>query len=249
MNRRALRWWLLGAVAYLVFLGATFPAQYVADHVAKKLPALQLSGVEGNLFSGSATQVSYQGNPLGALDWHFDWWAPLTLSFGYRIDLHAEDRDLRGRVDFGFNRVVLKELEGRIPVSAFGSLLPLPPNSLDGALSPHLGQVTLKGGHLVSAEGELDLDEATLKWPTSATLGSFRMQLVPAADGVRAELADVASPFKLNAALSLTAAGAYHLSGTLGARDSGDTATRNLLAGLGKPDSTGQYPFDFNGQW
>jgi len=249
MNRRALRWWLLGAVAYLVFLGAAFPAQYIADHLTKKLPALQLAGVEGNLFSGSAAQVIYQGNPLGAVDWHFDWLAPLSLSFGYRIDLHAEDRDLRGRVDFGFNRIALKDLEGRIPVSALGSLLPLPPNSLDGALSPHLRQITFKGGRLVSAEGELDLDEATLKWPTSATLGSFRMQLAPASDGVGAQLSDVASPFKFAAALSLTSAGAYHVSGTLSARDPGDTATRNLLAGLGKPDSTGQYPFDFKGQW
>ena len=249
MNRRALRWWLLGAVAYLVFLGATFPAQYLADHMAKRLPALQLAGVEGNLFSGSATQVSYQGASLGAVDWRFDWLAPFTFSFGYHIDLHAEDRDLRGRLDFGFNRIVLKDFEGRIPVSALGSLLPLPPDSLAGALSPHLKQLTLKNGRLVSTEGELDLDEATLKWPTAATLGSFRMQLAPATDGIQAQISDVASPFKLTAALSLTGEGTYHLSGTLGARDPGDATTRNLLAGLGKPDSTGQYPFDFKGQW
>lgn len=249
MNRRALRWWLLGAVAYLVFLGATFPAQYPADQMAKRLPALQLVGVEGNLFSGSASQVIYQGASLGAVDWHFDWLAPFTFSFGYRIDLHAEDRDLRGRVDFGFNRIVLKGFEGRIPISAVGGLLPLPPGSIEGALSPHLKQLTLKGGRLVSAEGELDLDEATLKWPTAATLGSFRVQLAPAADGIQAQISDVASPFKLTAALSLTGGGGYHLTGTLGARDPGDATTRNLLSGFGRPDSTGQYPFDFKGQW
>ncbi|HEY1992195.1 MAG TPA: type II secretion system protein N [Gammaproteobacteria bacterium] len=249
MNRPALRWWLLGAVAYLVFLALTFPAQYLADNLAKKLPALQLTAVSGNLFAGTAAEVRYQGASLGAVDWHFDWLAPFSLTLGYRIHLHAEDRDLLGRVDFGFNRVELKDLEGRIPVAAFDSLLPLPPGSLEGALSPHLRRLTLKAGHLASAEGELDLDEATLKWPTATTLGSFRMSLTPAADGIQAQVSDVASPFRLNAALSLTQAGAYHLSGTLAARDPGDTATRNLLAGLGRPDSTGQYPFDFKGQW
>ncbi|HEY3645864.1 MAG TPA: type II secretion system protein N, partial [Gammaproteobacteria bacterium] len=80
MNRAALRWWLLGAVAYLVFLGATFPAQYLADHLSKKLPQLRLVGVEGSLFSGSAQQVNYAGNDLGAVDWHFDWLAPFGLT-------------------------------------------------------------------------------------------------------------------------------------------------------------------------
>ena len=249
MNRPALRWWLLGAVAYLVFLAATFPAQYLADHMAKKLPGMQLDGVSGNLFAGSATAVRYQGTPYGAVDWGFDWLAPLTLSFGYRIHLHAEDRDLRGRVDFGFNRIVLKDLEGRIPVSALNAVLPLPPDSMTGTLVPHLEQVTIKSGRLTSAKGELDLDEAILKWPAAATLGSFRALLAPAAEGIQAQLSDVASPFKLNGALSLTPGGAYHLYGTLGARDPGDAATRNLLAGLGNPDSTGQYPFDFKGQW
>ena len=249
MNRRALRWWLLGAAAYLVFLGAGLPAQYLADRLERNIPALQLSGVSGGLFSGSAATVRYAGTSLGGVDWQFDWLAPFSLSFGYRVHLHAKDRDLRGRADFGFGRITIKDLEGRIPVSAFASWSPLPPDSLEGSLSPHLKQLTLKSGRLTSAEGELDLDDAILKWPSTATLGSFRMLLTPAADGIQAQISDLASPFKLNAALSLTPHGAYHLSGTLAAHDPDDSATRNLLAGLGRPDSTGQYPFDFKGQW
>ena len=249
MNKRALRWWLLGAVAYLVFLAVTFPAQYLTAHLSKRLPGLQLSGLSGTLFAGSATGVSYQGASVGAVDWRFDWLAPFSLSVGYRFGLHAEDRDLHSRADVGFGRLYLRGLEGHIPVSALDKLLPLPPNSVTGSLSLHLKQLTLKGGQLMSAEGELDLDEAMLKWPATATLGSFRMLLTPAAQGIQARVSDVASPFKLDATLSLSPAGAYHLTGTLGARDPGDQATRNLLAGLGQPDSTGQYPFDFKGQW
>jgi general secretion pathway protein N len=249
MNKRVLRWWLLGAAAYLVFLGANFPAQYLADHISKQLPELQLNGVSGTIFSGSATEVRYQGTAFGAVDWHFDWLAPFTMSLGYRIDLRAEDRDVHGRVDFGFNRISLRSFEGRLPLSVLGSWLPVPPNSLDGFLSPHLKQLTLKAGRLVSAEGELDLDEVSMKWPASAMLGSFKVQLTPAADGTQAEVADVGSPLKLQASLSFSSEGAYHLAGTLAARDPGDQATRSLLSDLGRPDSTGQYPFDFKGQW
>ena len=250
MNRRALRWWLLGAVAYLVFLGLTFPAQYLADHITKKMPQLELAGVEGSVFSGSAAEVRYEGTDLGAVDWHFDWLAPFTLNLGYRIDVHAEDRDLRGRVDMGFGSIHLRDLEGRIPVAAMDRWSPLPPNSVSGSLGLHLKELLFKSGKLASAEGELDLDDAVLKWPSAATLGSFRMDLVPASGaGLQATIADVASPLKLDASLSLSDTGAYHLKGVLAAKDPGDQATRSLLSGLGTPDSTGRYPFDFNGQW
>jgi general secretion pathway protein N len=250
MNRGSLRWWLLGAAAYLVFLGLTFPAQYLADHIVKKMPQLELAGVTGSVFSGSAAEVRYQGADLGAVDWSFDWLAPFSLSIGYRLDVHAEDRDLRGRMDLGMGGIHLRGLEGRIPVAAMDNWSPLPPNSVSGSLGLHLKQLLFKSGKLVSAEGELDLDESVLKWPTTATLGSFRMDLTPASGGgIQAAIADVASPLKLDASLSLSDTGTYHLKGTLAAKDPGDQATRGLLSGLGQPDSTGRYPFDFNGQW
>jgi general secretion pathway protein N len=250
MNRRALRWWLLAAVAYLVFLGMSLPAQYLADHIAKKMPQLELAGVTGSVFAGSAAEVRYQGTDLGAVDWHFDWLAPFSFNVGYRIEVHAEDRDLRGRLDLGVGSIHLRGLEGRIPVAAMDRWSPLPPNSVSGSLGVHLKELLFKSGKLISAEGELDLDEAVLKWPTTATLGSFRTDLTPASGGgIQAAIADVASPLKLDASLSLSDTGAYHLKGVLAAKDPGDQATRSLLSGLGQPDSTGRYPFDFNGQW
>jgi len=96
----------------------------------------------------------------------------------------------------------------------------------------------------------VELDEGSMSWPTPYTLGSYRMHLTPAAGGgLTGEITDVAAPLKLHADLSLGEDGRYHLKGILSARDPGDAATRTLLANLGRPDSTGQYPFDFNGQW
>ena len=250
MNRRALRLCLLGAGAYLVFLVATFPAQYLVNHLAKSEPQLQLTGVTGTLFSGSAAEVRYEGAALGSVGWRFDWLAPFTLSFGYHFDLTAEDRALHGRVDLGLGRIYLRGLEGRVPVSTLEHWLPIPPDSATGYLSLHLDQLVFKGGRLIGAQGSVDLDEAVLKWPAAASLGSFHMDLSPSpGGGFQAAIADAASPLKLRADLSFSPEGVYHLRGTLSARDAGDSATRNLLANLGRADSTGQYPFDFKGQW
>ncbi|HEY3645386.1 MAG TPA: type II secretion system protein N, partial [Gammaproteobacteria bacterium] len=164
--------------------------------------------------------------------------------------VHAEDRDLTGRLDAGLRHTYLRGLEGRVPVAALEPWLPTPPGSATGSLALHLKELSLKAGHMESAEGAVDLDEAVLKWPAAATLGSFHADLAPGSGGgIKAVIADTASPLKLQATLELGATGAYHLSGVLGPKDPSDQATRNLLAGLGRPDSTGQYPFDFKGQW
>jgi general secretion pathway protein N len=250
MSWRVLRWWLLGAVAYLVFLGATLPARYLADRAMRQLPGLELNGVTGSVFSGAAADVRWRGTSLGGMAWRFDWLAPLSASFGYRVHLQGESQELATRMDMGMgHRLYLRGVDGRLPVATVMAWLPLPPRALAGSLTLHLDQLSFKEGSLRSAQGEVDLDEAVLSWPATATLGSFRMLLIPAADGVDAEVSDVASPLRLNAKLSLSSGGAYHLAGTLAAKDPGDSATRSLLAGLGNPDSTGQYPFDFKGQW
>jgi len=249
MNWQRLRWWLLGAVAYILFLGLALPAQFLSDRVSRHVPGLRLTGVTGSIFSGSAADVQYQGSSLGSLEWRFDWLAPFTFTLGYRIEAHTDQQYLDARVDAGFKRLFLKGVDGKLPVAALAHWLPLPPDSADGSLTLHLAELTLKGGQLESAEGEVDLDDATLKWPAAATLGSFRSVLTPApGGGIQAELEDVASPFKLHASLNYSSEGAYHLTGTLAAKDPGDQATRSLLANLGNPDSTGQYPFDFKGQ-
>lgn len=250
MKWRKLRWWLFGVLAYLLFLVCMLPAQYAAAWFDKRVPGLQLDGVSGTVFSGRADGLRLQGSPLGALQWQFDWRAPFSLSYGYRFQLQADNLNLAGRVDLRGSSLLLRDLDGRVPVPLLERWLPLPNHSVDGTLELHLGELGLKSGRLVSAEGEVQLDDGVLSWPQAFTLGSYRMTLSPAADGgISAEVADVASPLKLHATLSLSAEGAYHLSGVLAPRDPSDPAAKGFLAGLGAADSTGQYPFDFKGQW
>lgn len=250
MSWHRLRWWLFGALAYLTFLSFTLPAQYVVGWLGKRMPEVRLSGVTGTLLSGRAEELSWQSVRLGSLQWSFDWLAPFTASCGYRFVLQTGDQTLTGRADVRGSHLWLRGFDGRLPVSLLDRWLPLPSHSVSGMLEMHLRQVDFNAGRLQSAEGEVQLQEATLAWPQAYALGSFRMTLSPASpDGLNAALSDLASPLKLQANLGLTAAGAYHLAGTLGARDPSDSATRTLLAALGTPDSTGQYPFDFKGQW
>ena len=244
-----MRWWLLGAAAYLMFMAGMLPASYLLPRLLRSHPELQLGGVSGSIWSGDAAQLSFQGMSLGAVHWRFDWLALFRFSYGMHLDLSG-DASLSGRLDSRGKRLFLRSVSGRIPVSMLDSWLPLPPHSLSGSLRLDLKSVTLVDGKITGAEGELDLEEASLNWPSSMALGSFAMTLSPAADGgVTAHIADLQSPLKLQADLSLGSDGAYHLTGLLSPKDATDTATRDLLNNLGPADSTGQHHFDFKGQW
>ena len=250
MKRTHLRAWLLGSAAFLVFLLTSLPATYVVPSVSRRIPGLQLGGVSGSVFSGHAESVRFGADELGAVDWSFDWLAPFTATFGYRVHVHDDARDLSTRVDTGIGGLHLRDLKGRMTVASLDRWLPLPTHSASGTLLLDLKQLQFKDGRLQSAAGQLELDDGVMTWPSAYTLGSFRMTLEPASGGgTAAEIHDLASPLKLDAKLTLGTDGRYHLAGTLAARDQADAATRKLLANLGNPDSTGQYPFDFNGQW
>lgn len=250
MKLGSLRGWLLGLVAYFIFLLAALPATYMTHWVSTHLSGVQLSDVTGSVFAGRAEGLRVGSRNLGAVEWHFDWLAPFTATLGYRFHLHDDTRDIAGRLDAGLGSLHVRDLKGRMPVASLEPWLPLPTHSLSGSLVFDLKQVQLKAGHLQSATGDVELDDGVMSWPTNFTLGSFRLNLTPATGGgVDGDINDVASPLKLQAKLGLTPAGAYHLSGVLAARDPDDAATHTLLANLGRPDSTGQYPFDFKGQW
>lgn len=249
MKFGTLRGWLLGTAAYLIFLTATMPADYVVHWISGRFPSVQFSGITGTLLSGQAAELRYSGQTLGAIEWHFDWLALFTATLGYRIRLHDDRHDVTGRVDTRFSTVYLRDVSGHLPLKTLDPWSPLPSRSLNGDLTLRVRQLIFKSGRLTGAAGEVELSQAILKWPTNYTLGNFRVLLTSAADGVHAAVSDVASPLSLHADLKLGPKGAYALVGTLAAHDPGDAATRNLLSNLGAPDSTGRYPFNFKGHW
>jgi hypothetical protein len=152
-------------------------------------------------------------------------------------------------VDAGFSSVHLRDIQGQLPVTKLERWLPLPPHSLDGELHVDLSRVTLQHGRLTAAEGGIALDGASLSWPSAFSLGAYRLLLDTTSDGVTGQITDTASPLQLRADFSLAPDGRYRLVGNLAARNVSDAASQKLLAYLGSPDSTGQYPFDFSGQW
>ena len=250
MKWPVLRWWLLGAALYAIFLAANLPAAYLGPWLDRHFPGMQFGGISGTVISGRAAEVSVQSQPLGSLSWRFDWLAPFSATYGYRFDLEGDRQTLQGRADLRLGTLYLRDLSGRVPVASLDRWLPLPPHSVDGMLEINLRRLLLKNNQLAAAEGEITLQDGSLHWPGSFPLGSFRLKLGPAdGGGLTGQISDLVSPLKLQCDVYLSAEGRYHLKGTLAARDPGDGDAQKFLAYLGSADTSGHYPFDFSGQW
>src|SRR5579872_4477641 len=118
MNWRVLRWWLLGAALYVVFLATNLPAAYLSPWLSRHFPGVQFDGISGTVLSGRAAEIRVQNQPLGSLSWRFDWLAPFTATYGYRFELENDRQSLQGRADLRLGTVYLRDLSGRVPVAA-----------------------------------------------------------------------------------------------------------------------------------
>ncbi|HET7649202.1 MAG TPA: type II secretion system protein N [Gammaproteobacteria bacterium] len=246
MMRRGLRWLLPGIAAYLVFLGATFPAAYAVRWLKPALAGIQLSDISGSVWSGQAQELVFDSVSLGAVRWSFDWRAPWTGRIGYHLQLDDGSLQLHGRADIGSGRqIVVHDLAGRVPLTRIDRWLPLPPNSINGLLQIDLTDLSVSNGLLQSADGTVALSETELNWPQHALLGNYLMK-VHTAQGIIGEIQDTGGPLILQAHAVLQSGRTYTVSGTLAARDAGSDAA-HLLTYLGSPDQTGQYPFNFGG--
>lgn len=246
--RRSLRWLVPGVLAYLIFMLATFPAAYLLRWLKPDAYGLGLSAVSGNVWSGQAGQVVFQGVPLGRVSWHFDWLAPWTGRLGYRLLLQGGTLEVRGRADVGRNgEIVIHNVVGRLPLSRLDHWLPLPSNSVDGLLQLDLTSLTLAKGLPVAASGRVRLSDANLHWPEPAQLGSYQMDL-RTANGVAGQIHDTSGPLAVAAQVQLQSNGRYTVTGSVAARDKTSAAAR-LLNYMGSPGPDGKYPLNFNGQF
>jgi len=204
MSWRTLRWGLAGLTAYLVFLLATFPAVYAFTWWHKHLAGIELTGIRGSVWSGSAQELVYKGQSWGGLEWHFDWLAPFSGHLGYHLTVQSAQESLSSRVTGSRDSLLLQDIHGHAPVSLFGLWLPLPSGSLSGRLEVNLSRVLLVNLNPTEAEGVVKLSGVSLNWPESIALGDYQLKLTSKdKNGIQGNFMDTSGPLMLEGNLHL----------------------------------------------
>jgi hypothetical protein len=249
--RRSWRYLLLGTVAYLVALAATFPAGRALQLAAPALAAANIrpAGVEGSIWSGRAASVLVDGRfPLEAVRWELDLLPLLAARLAGDWRAGIGTGGLQGGVSAAGEQVTLSRMEGQLPIGAVAPLLPLP-LPVAGDLTVNLVSLSLVAGRPAAAEGTIVWSRAAVTAPQAVALGDLRITLTPReGGGISGRLSDGGGPLDLSGELTVEPGGAYRLSASVGTRPDAAPALVQALPLLGRKGPGGKYLITYNGR-
>jgi len=215
--KRAWRWLLPGAAAYLLFLVLNTPAAWLAGRLQSRLPAVQLAGVQGSAFAGTAAVARVQGVQIDGLRWR---WRPLAL-FAGRLEVALEgryrDRPLQSLAGLRLGgQPYLRDTRGRLDVQDLVVRFSRAPVELGGDLELALARVDFPSGGLPLVEGRLAWSPARLAQPLQLELGQVAWQPAPDGDDRRGgPLTARGGQLQVDGELFYAAGGDYSLEGRL----------------------------------
>lgn len=170
-SRRWLWIGLGGLLLLLVLVVATFPAGLAWRHWSERVAGVELAGVQGSIWQGSARELAVRGQRLGKLEWRLSPWSALTGK--PRVELTVDGPDLR--VSGTWQALVigseLSALNGEIAAGWFAPALDIP------ALEP-TGRITVAEGRLVlDAQGVPNGGDLALRWLEAGVRGQVQARL------------------------------------------------------------------------
>ncbi len=246
MKRPAL-YLALGGLAFLIFLTARLPAAVIID----RLPPgwVDLTGVQGTVWRGSADRISAQGLLLGTTTWRFRFTNLIRAELAYDFATNIGGQPLSGVVaSSGGGKTRLADVSGNIALSDLAAFMPT--GFFDGLLMVQAKEVTLKGDWPVSVDGRfelLNLRALTTRPPT--LLGDFEIifdrQQEPA---LTAELRELQGPIELQGQLVLEEGKEFRLDARLAPQRDAGNDIRNMLNFLGPPDQQGKHRLSHSGR-
>ena len=235
----------IGLALYLVFLVALFPASLgwkLAPQAIKQ--QIQLAGIQGSLWSGSASNVVINRNNLGKLNWTLD---TLPLLMGTAKGSFVIDREpekLAGAFSVsGPGEFELSNVEARIQGESLEQLTT--PFLLHGSITASFDSIRYSRGEEVLLEGIVNLRNTQVEGLQDIQLGNVRAEVQPDGAGSLAKFKNQDSPLDIQGEVALGINGQFDLTLGILNRDSNRKDLDNMLALLGKPDITGRVTLNY----
>jgi general secretion pathway protein N len=235
----------VGLLTFVAAFASRFPARVAYNWFAP--PAVQLSGLQGSVWSGSATEMSIAGLYLRDLKWHL---RPLRLFTG-KLAASVEASPSSGFVEADVaaglgGDIMLTNVNGSLPLADFASIAGVP--GLSGSASVQLARLGLRDGLPVVAEGTLNVADLVAPMVDASSIGGYRAEFFTNDDAVVASVEDVNGVFDLAGSLTVTADRNYQFIGKVAATPTTSEKLRGQLRFLGTPNDRGQHDIRLEGQ-
>lgn len=230
---------------YLLFLLWQLPAQQLYGWLSSRLaPTLQLAGIQGRVWQGSAAQAVIAGVPVTELRWQFKPWSLLTGKLAWQLNA-APSQSLSLGISLTGD-IWLEQVQLKLDTNLLSSRLPLQGLNLSGLAQIQSGQLQWSSQGLKSLKARLDWQQAAFKSPLAqAALGHLQLELAgDRQQGLTGKLKDIGGKLGVSGNLSLNPAGQFQFKGESLALNQLPTDIANMLRLIGQPLADGRLSFN-----
>ena len=236
---------LVGLLTFVAAVILMFPARVAYDWFAP--PAVQLSSLEGTIWSGSAAEVSAAGLYLRDLKWRL---RPLRLVTGKvaaRIEASPSSGFLETDIAAGLGGVIaLSNVNASLPLRDFATVARVP--GLGGNASLQFDRLRIRDGLPIAADGTLAVANLVAPMVDPGSIGGYRAEFFTDDNAVVASVEDVNGVFDLAGSLTVSGDRNYQFIGKVAATDGTSEKLRRQLRFLGSPNDRGQHDIRLEGQ-
>lgn len=177
---------VLGAVLFW-----TAPAEIAYRFARHRIAAIELQGIKGSVWNGSAERAISFGQDLGRVDWTLEKAPLLRGDYAGTLKITGERLDASAQLAGGNRDLALKNLKARIPADVIGPAIDIPALQFLGTIVLDVAEATIKDGLLQTATGSAQWDDMGIRGAAVAALPGLRADFAPNGEGIRATLRDL----------------------------------------------------------
>ncbi len=250
MKLRFSNWkWLTayGLFIYLIFLLINVPVEIVWSFAPSQLKrGIIVSNLQGSAWSANAGSVIINGYELGKANWTLN---PLLLFIG-KLGGHIMVRNAMGQAQSDFalqtdQLIELSDLTGEFNAAMLDSALR--PFTLTGVIKSELNTLQLQRKVQLSANGNLQWNNATVTGVQEVALGNVQFNASPEAKGTLLKVSNEGGLIGISGDIRVAGNGRYTLNLLLTNRDKRRSDVETMLSVLGRADAQGRVRFNQQG--
>jgi general secretion pathway protein N len=238
---------ITGLLTAVVALAALFPAR-VAYKLASP-PHLEISGLSGTVWNGTAQEFATNGIYLRNLEWRM---RPLSLLSG-KASFIVSGEPSSGffnsglAVSLGGGTVTLSDLSASLPLAMIARAAGV--QGLKGSASLQIANMKLVAGRPAELDGSINVANLVVPLLARASLGGFRVDFFTQGDHIMASVEDTDGAVDLAGSLQINRDKSYSFRGVVIAKPNTPENLRQRIQYLPQTDQPGQHELALDGSY
>ncbi len=251
--KRVLTYSAIVLLCYFVFLLINFPADRAYSMAKNMMPDIDLYGVRGTVWAGEADALVVNNKPLREFEWTVLPWHVLMGRLAADVKFDNNRTWVNARVAYSLGgKMIVSRVSGQLDGEGLQTLLPNNlPMKLGGLFRMNVDEVVYlpEQQSLLSAEGQVDWQDASIKVMQEAKIGDFQLIMTTTDAGVHGAFTDVnEGPLMVQGDVVLSPEKKYELEAKLKVRDAARRDLVQSLRFIGRADGQGVVTFNKKGE-